>query len=167
MAPDGMGPDKSGESLFRLCAFGLSWFLAGFPASVVAALVIVFAGESGNAIAVLALAPLLTYLFLWLVWYFLPLKKHGQTVGMKWFGLVMVRADGSPPSWTRVLFREVVQLGVLSLTLGLAAVACAMFGPSDRTLFDSAFGTRVIRCKARLRSVDEFREFRACTERTA
>jgi len=167
MAPDGIASDQSGESLFRLCAFGLSWFLAGFIASVAAVLAFVLGGGSPNANAIIALAPLLTYLIIWFIWYLLPLKKHGQTVGMKWFGLVMVRADGSPLSWTRVLFREVVQLGVLSLTLGLAAVVWAMFGPSDRTLFDSAFGTRVLQCKARIRSIDEFREFRTGGERTA
>jgi uncharacterized RDD family membrane protein YckC len=84
-----------------------------------------------------------------LAWNLVLLRRHAQTLGKRWFGVRVLRADGKRPGLARlVLLRE-----LLPIALGLVPFVGFLFGLVDavlvfsaqrRTLHDLIAGTIVI-----------------------
>ena len=155
--------NKPAEWLFRLCAFTLTCVvLATIASAVMLALVMITVRFDKSNLSLFTIpAFVLTPIILWSFGVVLPLKKHGQTWGMQWFGVTLVRLDGETPGWGSIVARELMQLAGLGLIVGVFGFLWIFFNPEERTLYDQLSQTRVIRSPARLKAVEEFRVFRA------
>src|SRR4051794_23173941 len=101
------------------------------------------------AVALIALAVLLTFAGWWGYFLLFELAWGGQTPGKRGLGLRVVRGDGQPLDFTASLVRNLLRLIDVLLPIG----ACFMlFDASSRRLGDMAAGTLVVRDPRSLRA---------------
>ena len=104
---------------------------------------------------------LLTPVVCWILIVVLPLTRNGQTVGLKLFGLKVVGLVEGRASTGQIVLRESFQLVAVGLFVGIAGLVWSFFDVEGRTLFDKTTGTRVVQVPAKLKWVNEFREYRS------
>ena len=88
----------------------------------------------------------------------IPLHRKGATLGMRLFGLAVVRSDGAPLTWGAALAREGILL-LLGAT-GIGLVIAGLMALVDReglALWDRLSRTEVIRVPARFEYINEAR----------
>ncbi|MCB0034756.1 MAG: RDD family protein [Anaerolineales bacterium] len=98
---------------------------------------------AGNT-AIMALAVLLNFIFLWGFYIFFEILWNGQTPGKRWVGLRVIRANGLPVTVTEVIIRNLVRIiDFLPLAYGFGVVTM-FINPQSRRLGDLAAGTIVV-----------------------
>lgn len=90
----------------------------------------------------------------------MPLKKNGQTFGMKCFGLKFYHPEQEQLSWKTVILREVSLIISGTIVIGIFGSIWALFDKKERSVFDKISGIYVLKGKAKLKFVGEFREYR-------
>jgi uncharacterized RDD family membrane protein YckC len=134
------------EPSARLGAYLANQALATVPACLLLGLAIVAVPRHGLLIgAALALVWGVVFVALNIV----LLRRHAQTLGKRWFGIRVLRADGRRPGLAQLLLlREVVPLGIglipwLGVLFGLVDSAL-VFSTPRRMLHDMIAGTIVV-----------------------
>lgn len=168
-------PTASGEVPFRFAAFlvtGLVWLVLLIFLTLVGLGIPLGDGDTvppdpdSMAAAVhfinrLALVLLVTVPMSWFIVSGLPLKRSGQTLGMKFFGLKAVGAEGDNLGWGRLLARTAI-LAVLNLSvIGTLLHLLVFFDVQRRTAWDRLSRTAVVAVPAKLGWVNRTREQRA------
>lgn len=148
--------------MFRILAFVVSSTLFTFVAILLAGVPMgVFMLQrdaiSIAAVALLGLGIAVTNVIAWLMVFALPLRKHGQNVGMKLFGCKVVSSNGDPLTWPIIMKRELIPAILNECGLGLLGYLGVFIGTSERTFYDRLSHTEVVRTTARIPFVNDFR----------
>jgi uncharacterized RDD family membrane protein YckC len=105
--------DLPGEWLFRLLAFGVMYGLIGLVSGpfIFGFRIVAASSESDTTSMVAFLLSLGCPLLAWILLMIVPLSRTGQTPGMRWFGLKMVRVDNGEARVGQLLVRGRPSIG--------------------------------------------------------
>ncbi|MCS6816961.1 MAG: RDD family protein [Blastocatellia bacterium] len=132
---------SSASPLLRLEAFFFDLLL--LLGAMLVAVIVAVALQERSSLAELASWSALAAGLVWGVNHLILCSVRGQSVGMAFVGLRLVRADGRPMSWGRSLLRHTIGHGLAWLSLGLGFLW--MFVDEQRRGWpDLVSGTRVV-----------------------
>lgn len=159
----------AGELVFRLCGVGITGLL--YIAVQVVLFIVVYVVSFmilPNRIGLevidnfevwMAVLGLTVNFIGWLLIFVIPLVRNGQTIGMRYFGLQVVKSPQVQNERKALLVREVALLLLAVSVVGLLlACVIALFDSKERTVWDCISGTRVIQVPAKFQFVDEVRD---------
>ena len=92
----------------------------------------------------LAIAGILSFVFLWGYYIFFEILWNGQTPGKRWFGLRVIRVDGTPITASEAIIRNLVRIiDFLPSAYGVGVVTM-FINTNSRRLGDLTAGTIVV-----------------------
>jgi len=93
---------------------------------------------------IIALAGIISFVFLWGYYIFFEVMWNGQSPGKRWVGLRVIRVDGTPITVSEAVIRNLVRIiDLLPMAYGIGVVTMFL-NPDSRRLGDLAAGTIVV-----------------------
>ena len=80
----------------------------------------------------------------WFVLFPLPLRRSGQTCGMKLLGLKLVNKSGGHPSWSSLLLRSGILVALNMSVIGALVILGSIFQKKNRPFWDRIAQTAVV-----------------------
>lgn len=136
----GIGYEAAGIGS-RLAALIIDGLLIGVLALLGDSIIVGLVGATVSNTAALVLASFVTFLVVYAYFVVAETASSGRTPGKRVVGLRVIRVDGSAPSFTDSLVRNIVRF----LDLLGPGVVTMFFHPQSRRLGDLAAGTLVVR----------------------
>ena len=171
---------EKGEILFRVCAYALTglqctlyvlilillFCLLFYVAGLLSKGESLYSSETGFTVhGIIQVALFLGFLLIpniigWFIAFLYPLKSKSQTWGMKMFGLKAINQKEKNLTWKSAFLQEGVQTITCGVLIGVFGLILALFKDDEKTFFNRISGISIIQDHARLKFVEEFREYR-------
>ena len=173
---------QNGEIVFRICGYAMTGFLCSLFVTLI--ILLFFAlnfflenlwpetmavNYSWISLSYKAFYQIIFFVSLltvptilgWFLAFLYPLKSKSQTWGMKLFGLKAVKPTEESLSWKTALLQEgLMMVSCTYLIIGLLGLVWALFDSDEKTVFNKISGVSIVQDQARLKFVNEFREYR-------